>query len=93
MLTVPFIHLYDLFTAQALQDKMTHSWQSYVEPGDELDNVGGGSSVKAQTPGGGPGNVQRASRNLEDESLFLPLPEGVLTRNLGVPIIVVVTKV
>ena len=57
-------------------------WQSYVEPGDELETSG--------SP------TKRISRNLElpdpDPDTLLPLPEGVLTRNLGLDLIVVVTK-
>ena len=46
-------------------------WQSYVEPGDEVDT---GSPTK------------RISRNLElqqDPDELLPLAEGTLSRNLG----------
>ena len=58
---------------------MTKLWQDYVEPGDELE---AGSPMK------------RSSRNLEnEEEPVLPLPENVLTRNLGLHVIVVVTKV
>lgn len=54
-------------------------WQDYVEPGDELE---AGSPMK------------RSSRNLEnDDEPVLPLPDNVLTRNLGLHVIVVVTKV
>jgi dynein light intermediate chain 1 len=56
-------------------------WQSYVEPGDEMET---GSPSK------------RISRNLEldqEKEEFLPLPENTLTRNLGLDLIVVVTKV
>lgn len=54
-------------------------WQSYVEPGDEMD---------AKSP------TKRISRNMEfDQSEELPLPENTLTRNLGLDLIVVVTKV
>ena len=70
--------------AQEYQDNMSHAWQSYVEPGDELD--GGTSPMKPQPPG-----AQRHAT--EEEDVLLPLPENVLTRNLGIPIIVVVTKV
>ncbi len=56
-------------------------WQEYVEPGDELEAA----------------QLRRTSRHVESEEennehLF-PLPEGVLTRNLGLDIVVVVTKV
>lgn len=84
-------------SAQHQHDLMVHAWQSYVEPGDELDGSGGASPLKPQPPpplgAGQAGAGQRTSRNLEDEAVLLPLPEGVLTRNLGLPIIVVVTKV
>ncbi|KAK8384508.1 hypothetical protein O3P69_009360 [Scylla paramamosain] len=60
------------------QDKMSRLWQDYVEPGDELE---AGSPMK------------RSSRNLDgDEDPVLPLAENVLTRNLGLHVIVVVTK-
>jgi dynein light intermediate chain 1 len=53
-------------------------WQDYTEPGDELD----------------PGSpLRRTSRNLDDEAADgLPLPEGVLTTNLGLDVVVVITK-
>ncbi len=67
-------------------------WQSYVEPGDELES----STVQSPT--------KRISRNLEmldsstggaaaDDEELLPLPENTLTRNLGLDVIVVITKV
>lgn len=58
---------------------MVKAWRDYVEPGDELD---------ANSP------MKRSSRNLENEEDFdLPLPENILSRNLGLNVIVVVTKV
>lgn len=62
------------------QHRYTRRWQEYVEPGDELEAV----------------QLRRTSRHVESEEetgdhLF-PLPEGVLTRNLGLDIVVVVTK-
>lgn len=53
-------------------------WQDYTEPGDELD----------------PGSpLRRTSRNLDDDTAeSLPLPEGVLTTNLGLDVVVVITK-
>lgn len=56
-------------------------WQEYVELGDDLE-------LDSQ--------LRRTSRNLEDENVpgdVLPLNEGVLTRNLGLDVVVVVTKV
>ena len=56
-------------------------WQEYVEPGDELETA----------------QLRRTSRHVDGEEEgtdhLLPLPEGVLTRNLGLDIVVVVTKV
>ena len=56
-------------------------WQEYVEPGDELETA----------------QLRRTSRHVDGEEKgmdhLLPLPEGVLTRNLGLDIVVVVTKV
>ena len=37
--------------------------------------------------------VRRTSRNLEEEGDHLPLSEGVLTSNLGLDVVVVITKV
>jgi len=55
-------------------------WQDYVEPGDELEQA---------SP------MRRTSRNLDEEvgGDVLPLGDGVLTRNLGLDVVVVVTKV
>lgn len=59
-------------------------WQDYIEPGDELD---------PSSP------MKRSSRNLGDGDLDgdnedrTPLPEGTLTNNLGLDIVIVVTKV
>ncbi|KAK7789725.1 hypothetical protein R5R35_007293 [Gryllus longicercus] len=67
-------------SADDLQDarhKYIKKWQDYVEPGDELEQ-------------GSP--MRRTSRNLEDDGEVLPLGEGVLTRNLGLDVVVVVTK-
>lgn len=50
-----------------------------MEPGDELEQ-------------GSP--MRRTSRNLDEEGGdILPLGDGVLTRNLGLDVVVVVTKV
>lgn len=63
------------------------TWQEYTEPGDELD---------PSSP------LKRTSKNFGDstendgefgEDGGVPLPEGVLTNNLGLDIVVVVTKV
>ena len=70
--------LYNLFTKSFSRQFNVKKWQDYTEPGDELD----------------PGSpLRRTSRNLDDETLDnLPLPEGVLTTNLGLDVVVVITK-
>lgn len=64
-----------------LQNENKRRWQSYVEPGDEVET---GSPTK------------RISRTLDPNDLdpeeLVPLPEGTLSRNLGLDLIVVVTK-
>ncbi|XP_067001575.1 cytoplasmic dynein 1 light intermediate chain 2 isoform X2 [Anabrus simplex] len=63
---------------QEARHKYMKKWQDYVEPGDELEQ-------------GSP--MRRTSRNLDDdEADVLPLGDGVLTRNLGLDVVVVVTK-
>ncbi|XP_059089829.1 cytoplasmic dynein 1 light intermediate chain 2-like isoform X2 [Tigriopus californicus] len=64
-----------------LQNENRRIWQSYVEPGDDTE-------ATSSSP------TKRISRNLEfePEEDLLPLPENTLTRNLGLDLIVVVTK-
>ncbi|XP_046737288.1 cytoplasmic dynein 1 light intermediate chain 2 isoform X1 [Diprion similis] len=65
-------------TRQRCRQLNVKKWQEYTEPGDELD----------------PGSpLRRTSRNLDEEAVDgLPLPEGVLTTNLGLDVVVVITK-
>ncbi|KAH0564603.1 cytoplasmic dynein 1 light intermediate chain 1 isoform X1 [Cotesia glomerata] len=64
-------------TRQKCRQLNVKKWQDYTEPGDELD----------------PGSpLRRTSRNLDDDADNLPLPEGVLTTNLGLDVVVVITK-
>ncbi|XP_075212905.1 dynein light intermediate chain [Lycorma delicatula] len=65
---------------QEYRNKCTKRWQEYVEQGEDLD---------LDSP------LRRTSRNLDGEdgdSDVFPLGEGVLTRNLGLDVVVVVTK-
>lgn len=59
-------------------------WQEYVEPGDELDPA---SPMKRSSRTFGDGD---AEGDFEDGA---PLPSTTLTNNLGLDIVVVVTKV
>lgn len=76
----------DLTPEQRLQSKkqQVQKWQRYTEPGDEMEQA-------ASSP------MKRSSRNLSDDldngdDDDSPLPEGVLTTNLGLDIVVVATK-
>merc|ERR1712012_240336 len=70
-------------TTKKLQNENIRRWQSYVEPGDVVDTA---------SP------TKRISRTLSelhsdiDPDELLPLAEGTLSRNLGLDLIVVVTK-
>lgn len=63
---------------QESRQRLITAWQNYCESGDELDPA---------SP------MKRTMRmpSVEDEDL-LPLPEGALTTNLGIDLVVVVTK-
>uniref|UniRef100_A0A8D9DQ38 Dynein light intermediate chain n=2 Tax=Cacopsylla melanoneura TaxID=428564 RepID=A0A8D9DQ38_9HEMI len=63
---------------QELTQRNIKRWYEYVDQGDDLD---GDNSLPNR----------RISRNYEEEQ-GLPLGEGILERNLGVDIVVVVTK-
>lgn len=79
---IQFLFIYVFFFLN--RQHAVKMWQEYVEPGDELDPA---------SP------MKRSSRNLGDGDLDGdaedggPLPEGALTNNLGLDIVVVVTKV
>jgi len=63
------------------QKKSLYRWQTYTEPGDEIENGLGSSPTK------------RTSRTIVESGDELdPAPEGVLARNLGLDLIVVVNK-
>jgi len=64
-----------------LKNENQRRWQSYIEPGDEVDT---GSPTK---------RISRTElHNDIDPEELLDLPEGTLVRNLGLDLIVVVTK-
>lgn len=71
----------DVDVRQNRRQHIVKMWLEYAEPGDELDPA---------SP------MKRSSRNLsdgeEDDFDGSPLPEGTLTNNLGLDIVVVVTK-
>ncbi|XP_034252337.1 cytoplasmic dynein 1 light intermediate chain 2 isoform X1 [Thrips palmi] len=68
------------FSSEELHDfkqSITKKWLDYVEPGDEMDSSAA---------------LRRTSRNMDEELGEMPLGEGILTRNLGLDVVVVVTK-
>lgn len=70
---------------------LCRSIQEYTDPGDEVSNGGGDSSPMrrsstAQT-------LLSESVHERDEKEFLPLGEETFTHNLGLDIVVVITKV
>lgn len=73
----------DVDLRQSRRQYLVKMWQDYIEPGDELEPA---------SP------MKRSSRNLGDGDFDgefdddCPLPEGTLTSNLGLDIVVVVTK-
>ncbi|KAK3932583.1 Cytoplasmic dynein 1 light intermediate chain 2 [Frankliniella fusca] len=62
---------------QEYKQTIMRKWLDYVEPGDELDSSAA---------------LRRTSRNIDEELGEMPLGEGILTRNLGLDVVVVVTK-
>lgn len=64
---------------QESRQRLVTAWQNYCETGDELDPT---SPMK---------RTMRMS-SVDDEDL-LPLPDNALTNNLGLDLVVVVTKV
>lgn len=62
------------------EERLKNAWQNYCETGDDFD---ANSPINKRT--------NRLS-SIEDETM-LPLPDEVLTKNLGLDTVVVVTKV
>jgi len=71
-------------TTKKLQNENIRRWQSYVEPGDEIET---GSPTKRISRS----NLDQNGGDFDSEDMT-PLPEGTLNRNLGLDLIVVVTK-
>ncbi|KAK2723032.1 cytoplasmic dynein 1 light intermediate chain 2-like [Artemia franciscana] len=72
-------------TMRDLQNKCSRRWQNYIEPGDEIDNALAMRRSQRLNPNSG---MTDSTEDLEQP----PLPDGVLNRNLGVDLVVVVTK-
>lgn len=62
------------------EDRLKNAWQNYCETGDDLD-------------ANSPMNKRTARLSSVEDETMLPLPDEVLTKNLGLDTVVVVTKV
>ncbi|CAF0841984.1 unnamed protein product [Rotaria sordida] len=88
-----------------IRDRFQYDFQHYTEPNDTSIMITSSSSsttIKSGIIGGRiPSSVSSVSLasgttstniNNSEEQIILPLPEGVLTKSLGIPVIVVITK-
>ncbi len=91
---------------QELRERLQYDFQHYVEPNDSSIMIASSSSsttIKSGLTGSRIANsisslsiastTTPVNANNGDEQIVLPLPEGVLTKSLGIPVIVVITKV
>ena len=84
---------------QEMRDRLQHHFQHYIEPNDsstlQTTSIFSSSTLKN---GIGASRVSLASTTTlnptnNDEQTVSPLPDGVLSKSLGIPVIVVITKV
>ena len=87
---------------QELREHLQHDFQHYIEPNDASIMIASSSSSVTLKNGRIPNSISSVSIastttpmsvNNGDEQVVLPLPDGVLTNSLGIPVIVVITKV
>jgi dynein light intermediate chain 1 len=89
-----------------MRDRLQHDFQHYTEPNDSSIMIASSSSSTTLKSGVGGGRIPNsvssvsiastttpASLNNGEEQIVLPLPDGVLTKSIGIPVIVVITKV
>ncbi len=89
-----------------MRDHLQYDFQHYIEPNDSSIMIASSSSsttIKSGLTGSRiPTSISSLSIastttptniNNGEEQIVLPLPEGVLTKSLGIPVIVVITKV
>ena len=88
-----------------MRDHLQYDFQHYIEPNDStamlISSVSSTTTMKSGTGGRVPSSVSSVSLASTtplsptngDEQVVLPLPDGVLTKSLGIPVIVVITKV
>ncbi|CAF5089777.1 unnamed protein product, partial [Rotaria sp. Silwood1] len=88
-----------------MRDRLQYDFQHYVEPNDSSTMLTSSASSTTIKSGIGGGRVPSSVSSVSlvstttplsptngDENIVLPLPDGVLTKSFGIPIIVVITK-
>jgi dynein light intermediate chain 1, cytosolic len=72
---------------QEMRDRLQRDFQHYIEPTD--------ASAAVKSTGRVPNSTSTLSLTtpVPDEQIVLPLPDGVLSKSLGIPVMVVITKV
>jgi dynein light intermediate chain 1 len=86
-----------------MRDHLQYDFQDYIEPNDSSVMLTSSTTIKSGVGGSRvPSSVSSVSiastttplsLTNGDEQVVLPLSDGVLTKSLGIPIIVVITKV
>jgi dynein light intermediate chain 1 len=86
-----------------MRDHLQYDFQYYIEPNDSTVMLTSSASSTTIKNGVGGGRVPNSVSSVSlatplspsngDEQVVLPLPDGVLTKSLGIPVIVVITKV
>ncbi|CAF1195032.1 unnamed protein product [Adineta steineri] len=88
-----------------MRDRLQAEFQHYVEPNDTSIMLTSSTSTATLKSGTGGSRVPNSISSVSlastatlsptingDEQVVLPLPDGVLTKSLGIPVIVVITK-
>ena len=75
---------------QEMRDRLQSDFQHYTEPTDASATVKSAARVPNSTS---TISLNTTSSSTADEQIVLPLPEGVLSKSLGIPVMVVITKV
>ncbi|CAF4111576.1 unnamed protein product, partial [Rotaria sp. Silwood2] len=87
-----------------MRDRLQYDFQHYMEPNDSSTMLTSSASSTTIKSGVGGGRVPSSVSSVSlasttplsltngDEQVVLPLPDGVLTKSFGIPIIVVITK-
>jgi dynein light intermediate chain 1, cytosolic len=75
-----------------LRDRLQNEFQHYIEPTDTSSSNASGKLTTRVSNSTSSMNIP-INAGQTDDQVVLPLAEGVLNRSLGIPMIVVVTKV